>query len=652
MPDESIRLVHASGECEIDLARRELRVLGSPVPVGGRAFEVIEVLARSAGELVTKDELMDRIWPGAIVTENTLHVHAMAIRKALGPYRSLLKTESGRGYRLLGDWTVRRHDAAKPPVGLQRMRVDGKSPVTNFPATVTRLIGRTAAVARLRDLMSAYRVVTLTGPGGIGKTSLALKVARGVVGEFADGGWLVELASLSDPALVPAAVARALRLPTGPTSVTPETVARSIGDKKLLLVLDNCEHLIEAVATLAETLLALCPHTTIIATSRETLRIEGEHVYRVPPLEVPAPGRDEADHILNHSAVELFIARTKALDTGFSPRAGELPSIGAICRHLDGIPLAIEFAAAHASTFGLQQVAAGLHDRFALLTRGRRTALPRHRTLRGVLDWSYELLSEAEQHLLRHLAIFSGGFTVDAAAAVVNDGVVDPSSVMEGIANLVAKSLVVLDRDTASRWYLLETIRAYALEKLAGHGERERAARRHAAYFRDLFPRSASGIQCAAVSADERDGPEPGDRQRSRRARLVLLRRWGHGSRRRPRGGLRAFGCGSMWESPCSTRRGGARQSLDLLTKALDTAEALDDLDAQAAGSGWALSLITALAPSTTGRTRRPSGFCGSTDRIGDAVTQSQCRQADGRCVGHARQAARGARISGTVSER
>ena len=191
---------------------------------------------------------MDRIWPGAIVTENTLHVHAMAVRKALGPYRNLLKTESRRGYRLLGDWTVRRHDAAKPPVGRAADAGRRRISVTNFPAAVTRLIGRTAAVARLRDLMSAYRLVTLTGPGGIGKTSLALKAARGVAGEFADGGWLVELASLSDPALVATAVAGALRVPTGPGNVTPETIARSIGDKKLLLVLDNCEHLIEAAA--------------------------------------------------------------------------------------------------------------------------------------------------------------------------------------------------------------------------------------------------------------------------------------------------------------------------------------------------------------------------------------------------------------------
>jgi DNA-binding winged helix-turn-helix (wHTH) protein len=174
---EGIRPIYASGDCEIDLARRELRVLGSPVPVGGRAFEFIEVLAQSAGELVTKDGLMNRIWPGAVVMENTLQVHAAAVRKALGPYRGLLKTESRRGYRLLGDWTVRRDAAAKPPAGRRQIRVTGEPPATNFSATVTRLVGRSAVVQRLQDLVSAYRLVTLTGPGGIGKSTLALKVA-------------------------------------------------------------------------------------------------------------------------------------------------------------------------------------------------------------------------------------------------------------------------------------------------------------------------------------------------------------------------------------------------------------------------------------------------------------------------------------------
>ena len=386
---EGIRLVFASGECEIDLARRELRVLGSPVPVGVRAFEIVEVLAQSAGELVTKDELMDRIWPGAVVMENTLQVHVAAVRKALGPYRRLLKTKSRRGYRLLGEWTVRSNDPPKPPVGLRPIRVPAESPATNFPATVTQLIGRSAAVLRLQDLASAYRIVTLTGPGGIGKTALALEVARRGLGAFADGGWLVELASLSNPDLVPSAVAGALGLRLGSNIISPEAVARAIAGKKLLLVLDNCEHVIDAAAALAAVFLRLCPGATILATSREVLRIEGEYAFPVPPLEVPAREQVDADQILGHSAPELFITRAKELGSDFSSRAESLPTIAEICRHLDGIPLAIEFAAARAATLGTEQVAAGLRNRFALLTSGRRMALPRHRTLRATLDWSY-----------------------------------------------------------------------------------------------------------------------------------------------------------------------------------------------------------------------------------------------------------------------
>src|SRR5262249_15736888 len=215
MLGESIRPVYASGECEIDLARRELRVLGSPVPGGGRAFEIIEVLAQSAGELVTKTELMNRVWPGAIVMENTLQVHAAAVRKALGPYRGLLKTESRRGYRLLGYWTVRRRDAAMPPLVLNPLLATHNPPTTTSPAAITPFIGRSAVEQTLRDRVSAYRVVTLTGPGGIGKTTLVLAVARDALAEFSDGGWLVELASLADPDLVPSAVAGVLGLTLG-----------------------------------------------------------------------------------------------------------------------------------------------------------------------------------------------------------------------------------------------------------------------------------------------------------------------------------------------------------------------------------------------------------------------------------------------------
>lgn len=432
--------------------------------------------------LVSKDELMNRIWRGAIVMESTLYVHAAAARKALGPYRSLLRTESRRGYRLMGDWSVRQHHAATPPVGLQRMRVDGESPVTNFPATVTRLIGRTGAITRLRDLVSAYRAVTLTGPGGIGKSSLALKVARGIVGHYAGGGWLVELASLSDPSLVPAAVAGVLRLQPRPGGVTAEAVARGIGDSELLLVLDNCEHLIGAAATLAETLLAQCPRTAILATSRETMRILGETVFRVPPLEVPVIEQTEPARIPEHSAPALFIARMRAFEAEFSLDAQNAPMIAAICRQLDGIPLAIEFAAARAAILGVEQVASGLRDRFALLKNGRRTALPRHRTLRATLDWSYQLLTVAERDLLHRLAIFVGPFSLDAACAIAEEGLT-AGDVAGGIADLIGKSLI---QKTASpveaEFRLLETTRAYAYDRLAESGELAHIAGRNTAY--------------------------------------------------------------------------------------------------------------------------------------------------------------------------
>ncbi|HEX3440085.1 MAG TPA: winged helix-turn-helix domain-containing protein, partial [Pseudolabrys sp.] len=404
MSETSANLVYAWDQWEIDLGRRELRSRGVPVPLGGRAFEIVTVLVQSASELVTKDRMMERVWPGAVVGEGTLHVHISAVRKALGQDRAMLKTVSGRGYRLLGSWTPQQREGTAARVDSPLTRTPG-APQNNFPPLITRLIGRTAACQFVRDLVSAYRVVTLTGPGGIGKTSLAIKAVRYLLPDFEDGGWIVELASLSDPGLVPSTVASTLGLKLA-GEISAESVARAVGGRHLLLVLDNCEHVIDAVANLAETLTRLCPRATIVATSREVLRIDGEAVYRVPPLDVPALGQAPPDYIMQYSAVELFVARTKALNAGFSPYAEDLEAIAAICRHLDGIPLAIEMAAARAAVLSVQGVVAGLRDRFALLTAGRRTALPRHRTLRATLDWSHELLPDAERRLLRRLAVF------------------------------------------------------------------------------------------------------------------------------------------------------------------------------------------------------------------------------------------------------
>jgi non-specific serine/threonine protein kinase len=256
-------------------------------------------------------------------------------------------------------------------------------------------------VQRLRDLLSAYRAVTLTGPGGIGKTALALEVARSLTPSAQGDAWFIELASLSDPGLVPSAIAGVLDLRVGGGEISPESIARAVGAKRTLFVLDNCEHVIDAAARMAETIVRLRPH----ATSREVLRIEGECVYRVPPLDLPGHYQAEINSILAHSAVQLFIARARAQGAEFSPYGEDLPVIAAICRRLDGIPLAIEFAAAHTTTLGISQIASRLDDRFGLLTSGRRTAMPWHRTLRAVLDWSYELLPEQERRLLRHLGV-------------------------------------------------------------------------------------------------------------------------------------------------------------------------------------------------------------------------------------------------------
>jgi predicted ATPase/DNA-binding winged helix-turn-helix (wHTH) protein len=474
-----------SGDWEIDLVRHELRAQGVAVPIGSRAFAIIEMLVQS-GKLVTKDELMARVWSGAIVEDNTVQVHISAIRKALGADRGMLKTVSGRGYRLSGSWTVRQESSAAEPDAPEGARVAEPSFLTNVPVAASALIGRESAVQYLCDLVSAYRVVTLAGLGGIGKTVLAAEVARRLFPTLEGDVLFVELVSLSDPSLVPSATASSLGLKLG-GEISPESVARAIGGKRLLLVLDNCEHVVDAAAGLAETVVRLCSRASILATSREVLRIEGEHVYHVPPLDVPPPHSEDSAGVLEHSAAQLFVTRTKSVRADFSVQEEALPVIAAICRRLDGIPLAIEFAAARAATLGVRQVAGHLDDRFSLLAGGRRTALLRHRTLRATLDWSHDLLPEPERRLLRHLAIFPAGFTLEAAAAVMSDLV---SGVAVGISNLISKSMVTLDGSTsARRWRLLETIRAYALEKL-DDGERKRVALRHAEYYRDLFARA------------------------------------------------------------------------------------------------------------------------------------------------------------------
>lgn len=475
-----------SFECsgwEVDLAKRELRVHGVSVPLGSRAFEIVATLVRSAGELVTKDELLSRVWPDVTVGDNTVEVHISAIRKVFGADRKLLKTVSGRGYQLVGEWRARQNNHQIAPSA--RGQDLASTIVTNVPIAASALVGREVAVQDLCDLVSAYRVVTLVGPGGMGKTVLASEVARRLLPTINSDVMFVELVSLSDPELVSSTIAYALDLKLRGNDTSPTAVARAIGDKRVLIVLDNCEHLIDAAASTVETLIRLCPHVAVLATSREVLRVDGEYLYHVPPLEVPGENFDTPEEILGHSAVQLFVARTRAQQASFKAEPEDLSAIAMICRHLDGMPLAIEFAAARAATLGIHQVERHLDDRLAFLAGGRRTALPRHQTLRAALDWSYELLPQAEQELLRYLAAFPAGFTLDAAAAVYGGG---NSNVVHAISNLVSKSLVTPDNQEGDRrWRLLETVRVYAMEKLVAAGEQQKIAHRHAQFYLDVF---------------------------------------------------------------------------------------------------------------------------------------------------------------------
>ena len=325
-------LVYEYGPWQIDLGRRELLLDGVAVPIGARAFEIIKVLVQSANELVTKNDILSGVWPGAIIGENTIHVHISAIRKALGPDRAILKTNSGRGYRLLGRWKVR-ENVALPDTPATSFTIPGLPGSTNLPQATSALIGRAAAARELRDLLSAYRIVTLTGPGGIGKTALALKVARGLMPRFADGIWVAELAALSDPDLVASAVATALGIRLGGAPITANSVARAIAGRQLLLVLDNCEHVIDVATALAETLVGLCPGVSVLAPIRAALRTAGERVFRVPPLDIPHRHLETHEPAVAHSAVQLFVARIRevtrrffASGRGYSDRLRRLPA--------------------------------------------------------------------------------------------------------------------------------------------------------------------------------------------------------------------------------------------------------------------------------------------------------------------------------------
>jgi predicted ATPase len=447
------------------------------------------VLIEASGAVVSKDALRKRVWPDRIIEDNNLQHQISALRRAFAPDRDLIRTIAGRGYQFTGEIRMISTDLPVQPVPTAVALISPSAGIpTNLPEPVSELIGRDVELNEILDLSASHRLVTLSGAGGIGKTRLGFEVARHVLARFADGVWVIELAPLSDPELVPVTVATALGLELTSGTASALSVANALRSKQLTLVLDNCEHVVDAVARMAEALLRANPAARVIATSREPLRAEGEQVYPVQPLAVPTEDSANGDDPLRYGAVRLFVDRTRAAAPHFSPDAGVLAAIGGICRRLDGIPLAIELAAARAATLGIESLAARLDDRFRLLASGRRTALPRHQTLRATLDWSHELLTDPERVVLRRLAIFAGSFTRQAASTVTAVDDIAGPDVVDCVAGLVAKSLVTVDADGARlRYRLLETTRAYALEKLVQAGEFDAIARRHAERYRDLF---------------------------------------------------------------------------------------------------------------------------------------------------------------------
>jgi predicted ATPase/DNA-binding winged helix-turn-helix (wHTH) protein len=504
-------------------AQRLLLDSGNPLRLGSRALDILIALVERAGELVGKTELMARVWPDTIVVEDNLTVHVAALRRALsdgiGGNRYLI-TIPGRGYCFVAP--VTEEDVEHWPLQPASARY-----AHNLPGFLTRLIGRRGTTSRLIEQSPAQRLLTIVGPGGIGKTSVALAVAEELVPKFEHGVWMVDLAPLRDPRLVPSALSAALGLQNPSGDPVPGLLA-VLNDKNMLLLIDNCEHLIEAAADLAVSVLRHAPGVRILATSREPLRVEGEQVHRLSGLESPPPSALlTAAEALAFPAVQLFVERAAASMGEFGLDDADAPLVAEICRKLDGVPLAIEFAASRIDALGVRGIAARLEEGLSALTGGRRTALPRQRTMRATLDWSYGLLSEREQAVLRRLSIFAGSFTLRAAAAVAADAVLPEGEIVDQVLELVAKSLIMADvRGADPHLRLLETTRAYARMKLAESGEADAVGRYHAEYYRSL-PETAGldqlKLPAEATAPPSSDMPRSSTRPPRSRSRTQLL---------------------------------------------------------------------------------------------------------------------------------
>jgi predicted ATPase/DNA-binding winged helix-turn-helix (wHTH) protein len=478
--------IYEIGPFRLDPAAGVLSHGGQPMALGLRAVAVLTALVKQPNEYVRKESILDAAWSGVVVEEGNLPVQILAIRRALAQApggEHWVETLPRRGYRFVGPVAVV-DDSAAQLGGERRIR-------SNLPVPLTSFIGRERELVEVKRLLPGKRLLTITGVGGIGKTRLALQVASEVTEAYDDGVWLVELASITDPTLVPTSVAQVLGVQEKGTTPLTQTLCAHLKARQLLLILDNCEHVLPACTTLASTVLSSAAEPTILATSREPLHVAGEQTYALRTLSLPDPSAT-LETIGRSEAVQLFVERAQRQVPDFALTAARVPAVAKICTHLDGIPLALELAAARIRSLSVEQINMRLYDRFNLLTSKTGTALPRQQTLRATLDWSFDLLGAQERAVLQRLAVFAGGFTLEAASSVASDETIDEFVVIDLLAQLVERSLVVADTtDDGARYRLLETTRSYALEKLAETGETDGIKCRHAQYFRARLERAS-----------------------------------------------------------------------------------------------------------------------------------------------------------------
>ena len=434
------------GTIEVRPAERRVLVAGAAAAVGARAFDLLVALIENRDRVMSKDELLALVWPGLVVEENNLQVQVSTLRKVMGS--EAIATLPGRGYR----FTLTLDEAADHAT-------PRPAPRHNLTTEVNSFVGREAEIAEVERLLGESRLVTLVGVGGTGKTRLSLRIATECLSQFDNGAWLVELAPVVDMRHVPLAVASAL-------GCAEADLTAFVAGRNVLVLLDNCEHVLQGCAEMARQLLQAGPRVRILASSREPLRVIGEATYRVPPL-------------ARAQAIQLFVERARAADPSFEPEVATSRAVMEICRRLDGLPLAIELAAARVRALPVAKIAQRLDDRFRILTGGDQTAMARQQTLRASLEWSYELLSAPERALLGRLAVFAAGCTLEAAEAVCGGGEAEMSAtVLELMTGLVEKSLVVLE-PASKRYHLLETVREYALERLEESGDARTTRDRH-----------------------------------------------------------------------------------------------------------------------------------------------------------------------------